>query len=123
MADGIKIEFDQTKIEAVVQAAILDQLDDAKRDAILAQAIQYLVTTPPSGGYGYGTRFSPIQDAFNGAVSSVARRIALEMVENDPEIERQIREAVGQATIASAVGNYKELALAEALAAVFARDR
>lgn len=122
--DGIEIKFDQTKIEAVVQAAILDQLDEAKKDAILAQAIQYLITAPAKSTYDYGrTPVSPIQAAFNQAVSTVAQRIALEMVTANATIEREIREAIGKVVIDRATSDYAERVLSDALAAIFAKDR
>ena len=60
------------------------------RDAILQQAVTYLIT-PPKDTYGR-TQPTPLQVAMNEAVARVVHRVANELIEQDEALKADIRD-------------------------------
>lgn len=85
------IQINDESIRAAVSAAILQQLNtDNNRDAILQQAVTYLIT-PPADTYGR-TKPTPLQVAMNEAVARVVHRVANELIEQDEALGANIRD-------------------------------
>lgn len=87
-------EQDATK--ALVVAAMMQALDQKKRDELIAKALEALVA--PGESYGYASRKQPstLERAFEGAVAQMARQIVEEMVNTD-DIRTRIRALIASA--------------------------
>lgn len=80
-------------MNALVATAMMQALDQQKRDELIRRAIETLLT-PASSNYGRGK--SPLQDAFDMAVQSTAREIISEMLTTE-NVRDQIRTMCGKA--------------------------
>lgn len=89
------IKLDPESLKDVVSSAILKSIDDNKRDALIEAAIKHLLT--PQGGSSYVKAESPLQTAFNNAVSFVSQSIAREMLENDTSVRANIQALLQEA--------------------------
>lgn len=94
---AIKIEFPQEKLQALVEHWVIEQLSAEQKETILAQAIKYLMTPPPQNQYDRTPARSPIQVAFDQAVTQTIHKIAREMIENSPEVQAKCRQMIGEA--------------------------
>jgi len=93
---AIKIELPQEHLEALVQQWVLQQLDDGKREEIITQAIAHLMA-PQKDRYGSARNITPLQEAFNLAISQAVHRIAREMIDNNEEVQNKMRLEMGKA--------------------------
>ena len=84
------IQINDESIRSAVSAAILQQLNTDNRDAILQQAVTYLIT-PPKDIYGRAQP-TPLQVAMNEAVARVVHRVANELIEQDEALKANIRD-------------------------------
>lgn len=92
MADqGISIPLPPDALQTIVAGAVLNAITGEHRDTIIKAALQYLLTPKEAPGY-YGRRSSPLEDAFNLALSSAATRICLDHIERSEEIKTKVRE-------------------------------
>ena len=91
----MKLELDEAQLKSIVSEAILKLFDDKKRDAIVAEAVSYLLTPKRVDSYTSKTQ-TPLQEAFEGAMHGVAWSVVKDLLANDDEIRLQLR------TIASA---------------------
>lgn len=84
----------------------------------IAGALKHLLT-PAEGGFSYGRRVSPIEDAFNGAVLMVARQVAADVLAKDDTVTARMREILAEALDRIMVTNREKTVdqLADALAA------
>ena len=85
------IKLDAESLKTVIAKAVLDNLGEVQREAIMRGAIEHLLTPPPSTGYGSRQDPTPIQSAFNQAVRDVALQVAKETVAGDTVIREKIR--------------------------------
>lgn len=86
----MKIELDQETLKSVVSEAIFTSLTEQQRAAMIQAALSYLMT-PAEDHRGYGAKTSPIQSAFNSALTGVANRIASEMLTADTTVQTHIK--------------------------------
>lgn len=93
MSEGMKLMIPDEQIHEYVAQAILHSLDAEAKNMILAEAIKQLNMQK---GSGYGPSSSPLQDAFNRAVVSVANTQVMELVKENSDFQRSIREVVQQ---------------------------
>ncbi len=108
-------------LHALVATAMMQALDQAKRDELIRTALEHLIT--PLRSNAYQTATSPLQDAFNSAVRETARAIIEEMLTTE-KVRVQIRTLAARAFEKMATDN-GDLAgrMAEALAGALSRDR
>lgn len=118
MTAAINIPADA--IKDYVQAAILQSITDDHRDQIMAQAIQYLMT--PAKSSGFGTQPSPLQQAFDGAVSQVAYSVVRELFETNSTLRDRVRDAAAKA-ISEMTDDVFTEALGHAFAKALRRER
>jgi hypothetical protein len=85
----LKIDIGADQMKDLVSEALLRTLDDEKRDALVKAAIAHLVAPNKTPGY-YGRQASPLEDAFNQAVSWLARDIARKQLEEDAGLHAKI---------------------------------
>lgn len=86
---------EQDATEALVVAAMMQALDQKKRDELIAKALEALVATPMNS-YTRRQDPSPLDEAFQSAVRSVANQIVKEMVDTD-DIRTRIRALIASA--------------------------
>ena len=85
--------IDLGSMEPLVAKAILDALTDEVREKLIADAIKHLIT-PTREQYSSRPPVSPIQQHFDSALATVARRIAEEVIANDPRFADAVRNSV-----------------------------
>ncbi len=90
------LKLDDKKLEEILVAAVLSQLDGEARDRIMREAVVYLMT-PQSSGYAGSKAESPIQRAFRDAVNGVARTVAVEMLEQNEDVKTKLRTLLSDA--------------------------
>lgn len=88
------ITLDKEMVKSVVSAAILQMLDAQKREALIKEAIQHLLS-PGTDSWNRGR--SPLQEAFANACRLIAVEIAKEMLEKDEQVKARIRELILEA--------------------------
>lgn len=89
------LKFDAEFMSQVVSKAILDGISQDQRDALLAAAVEALVT-PKRTTYGM-TPKTPIQEAFESAAEIACRQIAHETLTQDARFMDRVRELTREA--------------------------
>lgn len=92
------IKLDDTLLKSVVSEAIMQSLDLHKREALVKGAIESLLTPQDTRGY-YGTKVSPIQEAFQSACRHVAENICREMMANNDDVKQKITAMITDAMV------------------------
>lgn len=85
-----KITIPTDAMQAIVQKAIMESLSEDQRAVLIETALKYLLTETRTS---YGRSPSPLESAFNMAVSEAAHTIAREIVKEN-EFDTKIRKAV-----------------------------
>lgn len=80
-------------MQTIVQRAILEGISSDQRDLLVEQAVKYLIA-PQKSAYPYDKNPSPLESAFNHAVTVAAEKLVNEMVANTPEFMAKVREQV-----------------------------
>lgn len=120
----MNIQINPDDVKALVSEAILKTLDDEKRATLIKDAIAHLLTPPTGGGYGYD-KTTPLQSAFRVAVEHTARRLCLEMLEQDEGLKGQIRALLTEAMEKAMTTQREKVVndMAENFASWLTRDR
>lgn len=108
MSTDLKVTIDPEQISEFVQAAILDAISTEARDAIVAKAVEALIT-PKESVHGFRKTATPLQDAFDMAVRGAAITIARERIDNDPEMQAAVLRMVSPVLAEIAKGTYDGL--------------
>ena len=82
--DNIKVDLSGINFQEIFSAALMQQLDQEKKDALIKQAVQFLMT-PQSNSY-YGKNVTPLQEAYNGAMRNVAQEHIKAFLEKDADM-------------------------------------
>lgn len=85
--------IDLGSMEPLVAKAILDALTEETREKLIADAIKHLIT-PTRDPHSFRQPVSPIQQHFDSALATVARRVAEEVIANDPRFTDAVRNSV-----------------------------
>lgn len=104
----MKIELGPEQVKEFVQAAIMDSISAESRDAIVAKAVESLIT-PRESTYGFRKNSTPLQEAFDGAVQSAARQIVQERLEVDTVMQKAILDVVSPVLAEIAKGTWDGL--------------
>jgi hypothetical protein len=118
----MNLQFTDEQFKEVVGKALLDAMDQSKKDALIKDALVYLIT-PKGNGYN---PTSPLQESFRSAVYTVATRILEEKLTQDSDALKQISQCVDLAFKKVTQENRDELInnLARAIAEAFkVKDR
>ena len=102
----LELGLEQEQLKGIVSEAILRSLDDQKRDALVQQALQYLLT-PQESGYSYGRKKTPLEEAFEFAIRSVAGEVVSDHLEQDAQVKERLNGLVAEA-FAKALENDRE---------------
>ena len=81
------MNLDDATMKAAVAKAVIDTLTPEKREELLTNAVQHILSAKESSNYNSPTL---IQGAFNSAVAAVARETAMEQITKDPEVKAKI---------------------------------
>lgn len=112
----MELKLDDAAVQQAVSKALLDQIGADGQRRLVEAALTYLIT-PKKDNYGR-QETSPLQDMFNQAVGSAARKIVDELVVADESFQATIRTQVGEAFLQMEATNFTSYlgsALADAL--------
>ena len=109
-----KLDMSGSALQSALSEAIIQQLGDEGRKALIADALEYLTKQPGKPKYGQEPVPSPVMSSFRDVSWKMCREVVADLFKNDPEIKEKIEGLVRKAL---------ELALAkdnDALAATLA---
>lgn len=111
----MEIKIDGEAAASLASKAIFDSLDQATRDDVVKQALQYLMTPKKSDTWSSTPGKTPLQEAFDQAIWQVATKVVRDRVENDPEVTARVNELLGP-LITKAIDGEAESGYKDALA-------
>ena len=79
------------ELKSIMSEAILRAVDEKTRDALIKQAIAYLLAPQEPAYRGAERRPSPLEEAYKWAVESYAKRMAHELLEQDEGVKGQVK--------------------------------
>lgn len=88
----ISIELKDDQLGQVLGAHIVASISEGQRDKLITDSLAYLLR-PEKQSYGAPSK-SPLQYAFDNALSRLCAQVVQEMVANDDEMMAKVREAV-----------------------------
>lgn len=89
----MEIKLDTDAAASIASAAILQSLSEENKQAMIQQALQYLMT--PERDRGYGLSKSPMQNAFDSALHQAAHKVVQDHIASLPEVETAITDLLG----------------------------
>jgi hypothetical protein len=115
---AIDLNLKAGDLQEIVSAAILKSLDEEKRNALIEGAIKYLLT-PGENRSAYSSRPtpSPLQEAYNSAIYSVAVAEVRKLLESD----QRVKDAIAQYVTAGITAAAKSGNLAESIGALISK--
>ncbi len=87
------LRLNDEQLQSVLSTAILEFITPENRDAMIKEAVAYLLKTPPKEPFSNRTPDPPLQEAFKRAVSNAANKIAQELLEK-PEYRAQVEDVM-----------------------------
>lgn len=90
-----QINLDPETVRSIAAAAIFEQIGEESREKVLQQAVQFLLTPKKGDRYTYGADKTPLQLAFDEAISQVTREVVKDKIAEDPRIKAKIEELLG----------------------------
>ncbi len=92
----MEIKLDAEAAASIASAAIFNSLSEDYRNEVIKQAVQHLIApSAPSSGSSYRPGPSPIQQAFERALTTAAYTAVEEKVKTDPTIQAEIEKLLG----------------------------
>lgn len=92
----MEIKLDAEAAASIASAAIFNSLSEDYRNEVIKQAVQHLIApSKPSGSSSWNPGPSPLEQAFNQALTSAAYRAVEEKVKTDPTIQAEIDKLLG----------------------------
>ena len=86
------VKIDADGMQALVAKAVFDGLTGEKREALLQGAIKSLLETPRGNERNYyGTKVSPLQEAFNRAIETAAQQHAIKFLAEDADFQDRLK--------------------------------
>jgi hypothetical protein len=89
----MEIKLDSEAAASIASAAIFESLSQQAREDVVKQAIASLLVPKTERGYGSGK--TPLQLAFENAISNAAYRVVDDKIKNDPDVTAHIEELLG----------------------------
>lgn len=84
------LRVDDDAMRSLVAKSIVDSLNQETRENLIKEAVRHVLATPEQGSY-FGSKRSPLQQAFDRAVEQEAMRYAKEVLESDTSFKQQIQ--------------------------------
>lgn len=91
----MQLQLDDGQLKSLISEAILQSLDEQKKDALIKASLQHLLTEE-SVNYG-SKRPSPLEQAFRHAANDVAREVAREQLLNNADFKSQVQKLMQEA--------------------------
>lgn len=92
---GMEVKLDAEAAASIAAAAIFESMTQDARDQVLRQAVQYLLTPEKDSRYPYGNVSTPLQKAFNSALSTASYQVVQEEIQKSPEVKQAILDILG----------------------------
>jgi len=89
----LEVSLTDEQLKGAVSEAVMTALSEADRRTLIQNALNHLLT-PAKPQYG-SRATTPLQDAFDDAISRVARKLCEERISADPEIAAQVNALIG----------------------------
>jgi len=89
----MELKFNDGALKSAISEAILSQIDEPSRNAMIQEALKHLTEVPKSS-FGEKKGSSAIVNHFSRAVDNIARETISKMVESDEEIRSLVEETV-----------------------------
>lgn len=97
----MEIKLNDLNFQEVFTAAIMQSLDNDKKEELIKGALQYLMTK----GSGYNDKKTPLQEAFEIALRSETINVAKEYLSNNAEIKEVLNGIIRDAVTKIATDN------------------
>ena len=91
------VRLNDDTMKDIIAKAVIDTLTPEKREELISAAIKALLTPSTSTGIYGNQPKSPLQDAFDTAVRSVANEVAREQIMANTELRAKIKDMIGEA--------------------------
>lgn len=91
--------IDPEAMKHIVAHAILEHMGTQSRDALITEALTYLIT-PPKDAYGRNSGHSPLQTAFNQAIQAAAFETVKDVL-TQPAYKDMVETAIRDAVVKS----------------------
>lgn len=88
---GSTLHLSEETMAPILTKAILEGIGAEERDAVIAQAVAYLIKPQPNLYRGSEPR-TPLQDAFDNAMRIFINTVVREFIETNPEVKAQVTE-------------------------------
>lgn len=85
------LRVDDSAMKSLVAKAIVDSLSPEAREKLIGDAVTQTLTQPQNQNNSYGSKRSPLQQAFDYAVEGEARKYAAEIIAADGPFKEQLR--------------------------------
>ena len=85
----MKIELENINMQELFSAALLQAMSEEQRGILIKDAIQFLMT-PKDGGSFYGSKITPLQEAFRVAIRDVAQKDIADYLTTDVKVKEAI---------------------------------
>ena len=118
----MNVTLSNEQIEKAVQAAIFESITQDQRDLLIKGALQHLLTEQSNA---YSGRRSPLQEAFNSAVHTHARKAVEESLADNADFKAALDKMIAEAMAKFMAADKAVVTdtMARALADVFTRSR
>lgn len=94
----VNVSIKDDEVKQLVSHAIFQALSQERRDEILKEAVAFLLTPERDRTRdNYGSKYSPIQEAFNRAVCATASHMVFEKLTNDQAFKAELESIWKQA--------------------------
>ena len=121
----MNIDITDANLKAIVAEAILANISGEKRDAVMKEAIAFLLV-PEKNDYGSVRRPAPIEQAFRDAAAQIAKEEARKMLDSNSEFQTKLKELLVEGVAAMFEGGRREKTvktISDALERAFCGDR
>jgi hypothetical protein len=119
------IKLDGPQVKEVVAAAVLQHLDQNKRDELVKAALAHLMTPQKRGTYGRESS-TPLEDAFKNACALAARERVVAMFKEGGSLREKLDSVVEESVKTAFEGDMRDKLIsniAEAITSAFWNSR
>jgi len=113
----MQVNVDDETMKQVVAKAIYDNLTPEAKQRLMTDALAYVLSKPEK----YGSRRSPLEEAFQEEMREAGRRVAAELINGNEELHERLRKFYREALERALNSEAFKKAMAEDLARVFTR--
>lgn len=89
---NMELKLNSEAAAAVASAAIMQSLTEEYKEQVLSQAVQYLLSPPKGNTPSFRDGKTPLQEAFEQALTVAAHKAVADRIANDPQLNRAIND-------------------------------